>query len=171
VADGASNRGGGEVRDVTVRDAALEDLEIVARWIGTAEECRLWAGPAVSFPIEPRNLAVEIGFGDADDVLLADGAGTAGFGQLVWRADGRAHLARVIVRPDARGRGLGRVLVRALVERAAARGARRATLNVYPQNEAALRLYEAAGFTASHRQGEPACPHGALYMTLALESV
>jgi [ribosomal protein S18]-alanine N-acetyltransferase len=171
VAGVADKIGGGEVDDLTVRDATLEDLEKVAHWVGTADECRLWAGPAVSFPIEPRNFAVEIGFGDADAVALADGAGTAGFGQLVWRADGRAHLARIIVRPDARGRGLGRVLVSALVERAASRGARRATLNVYPQNEAAVRLYEAAGFTARHRQGEPACPHGALSMSMALESV
>ena len=53
----------------------------------------------------------------------------------------------MIVRPDARGRGLGHVLVRALLERAAADGARDAsTLNVYAANAAAVRLYEAAGF-------------------------
>jgi ribosomal protein S18 acetylase RimI-like enzyme len=152
---------------VTVREATLQDLDVVASWIGRADECRLWAGPAVSFPVEPGVLASEIGFAEAEDLALADETGTAGFGQLVWRPDGRAHLARVIVRPDARGRGYGSVLVRALVERATARGARLATLNVYPENGAALRLYEAAGFRVATTPGEYACPHGALTMTLA----
>jgi [ribosomal protein S18]-alanine N-acetyltransferase len=155
----------GEEGDVTVLDATLRDLEVVASWVDTADECRLWAGPAVSFPIEPGTLAGEIGFADEDNLVLADGAGTAGFGQLVWRPGGRAHLARVIVRPDARGRGYGRVLVSALVERAASRGARLATLNVYSENQAARRLYESAGFTASRMPGAGECPQGALYMT------
>jgi ribosomal-protein-alanine N-acetyltransferase len=152
----------------TVREATLRDVEVVASWLETAEECRLWAGPAVSFPLEPGVLALEIGFADAQNLALADEAGTAGFGQLVWRSGGRAHLARVIVRPDARGRGLGRVLVRALLERAWSRGARLATLNVYAENAAARRLYEAAGFSVADRPGGHACPHRALYMTLGL---
>jgi [ribosomal protein S18]-alanine N-acetyltransferase len=153
-----------------VRDATLHDLEVVASWIRSADECRLWAGPAVSFPFEPGALALEIGFVEADDLALADEAGTAGFGQLVWRPGGRAHLARVIVRPDARGRGYGRALVSALIERAASRRARLATLNVYAENLAARRLYEAAGFTVALAPGEQACPHGSLPMTLALAS-
>ena len=165
MADGAS-----EQRGVTVRDATLGDLEAIASWVGTADECRLWAGPAVSFPLEPGALALEIGFADAQNLALADGAGTAGFGQLVWRSGARAHLARVIVRPDARGRGLGRMLVGALLERAASRCARLATLNVYAENAAARQLYEAAGFAVASEPAEHACPHGALSMTLALAS-
>jgi ribosomal protein S18 acetylase RimI-like enzyme len=163
-----SSDGASEHRGVSVRDATLGDLEAVATWVGTADECRLWAGPSVSFPLEPGALALEIGFADAQNLALADEAGTAGFGQLVWRSGARAHLARVVVRPDARGRGLGRVLVRALLERAASRCARQATLNVYADNVAARQLYEAAGFTVVPASGEHACPHGALSMTLAL---
>ncbi len=113
-------------------------------------------------------LAFEIGFVEADDLALADEAGTAGFGQVVWHPGDRAHLARVIVRPDARGRGFGRALVRALLERAASRGARLATLNVYTENEAARRLYEAAGFTVAAAPDGHDGPRGALYMKLAL---
>jgi [ribosomal protein S18]-alanine N-acetyltransferase len=163
LADDAGAQGG-----LTVRDATLRDLDVVASWIGTEDECRLWAGPAVSFPFEPGALAREIGFSEAEDLALADEAGTAGFGQLVWRTGDRAHLARVVVRPDARGRGYGRVLVRALLECAMSRGARLATLNVYVGNGAARRLYEVAGFTDATVPGGHACPHGALYMTLKL---
>ena len=86
----------------------------------TEEECRLWAGPAVSFPLLPDRLEREIGFPEAENLALSDEAGVAGFGQVVPKAGGRAHLARVIVRPDARGRGLGHAIVRALVARASA---------------------------------------------------
>jgi [ribosomal protein S18]-alanine N-acetyltransferase len=151
-----------------VRVATPDDLRVVATWVETADACRLWAGPAVSFPIEPGVLALEIGFAEAEDLALADEAGTAGFGQLVWHPGGRAHLARLIVRPETRGRGYGGVLVRALLERAASRGAGIATLNVYPQNSAARRLYEAAGFAVSDGPGGQASPHGALHLTLRL---
>ena len=160
--------GASEQSAATVRDATLRDLEAVASWVGTADECRLWAGPVVSFPVEPGVLALEIGFADAQNLALADEAGTAGFGQLVWRSGARAHVARVIVRPDARGLGLGRVLVRALLDRARSRGARLATLNVYAENAAARRLYEEAGFSVTDQPGGHACPHGALSMELAL---
>lgn len=53
--------------------------------------------------------------------------------------DGDAEAA-VIVRDDFHGRGLGRALVAALVDRAAAGGYRRLLLHVLPENEAMVRL-------------------------------
>src|SRR5437868_10898086 len=47
--------------------------------------------------------------------------------------------------PRRRGRGLGRLLMTALLERARACGLRRLTLEVLAQNTAARRLYEGAG--------------------------
>jgi ribosomal-protein-alanine N-acetyltransferase len=154
--------------DLTARDATLADLEVVASWVSTEEECRLWAGPAVSFPLLLARLEREIGFAEAENLALRDEAGAAGFGQVVLKAGGRAHLARVIVRPDARGRGLGHTIVRALVERA--RGeARMISLNVYAFNATALRVYEAAGFrVAPWPEDDGAAPPGVLHLTLDL---
>jgi ribosomal-protein-alanine N-acetyltransferase len=154
--------------DLTVRDATLADLEVVASWVSTEEECRLWAGPAVSFPLLPARLEREIGFPEAENLALFDEAGAAGFGQVVPKTGGRAHLARVIVRPDARGRSLGHRIVRALVERA--RGEARAiSLNVYASNATALRVYEAAGFrVAPWPEDDGAAPPGVLHLTLDL---
>ncbi len=154
--------------DLTVRDATLADLEVVASWVRTEEECRLWAGPAVSFPLLSGRLEREIGFTEAENLALCDEAGAAGFGQVVPKAGGRAHLARVIVRPDARGRGLGHAIVRALVERARS-GARVVSLNVYASNATALRVYEAAGFrVAPWPEDDGAAPPGVLHLTLGL---
>ena len=57
-----------------------------------------------------------------------------------------ADLHRVIVRPDARGQGIGASLVRAGIDWAGAVGARRMLLEVRPDNEAAVALYRRLGF-------------------------
>ncbi len=59
-----------------------------------------------------------------------------------------ADLDRVIVRPGARGRGLGEALVRAGLAWASAQGAARVLLEVERTNATARRLYERCGFAA-----------------------
>ncbi|MFD8719373.1 GNAT family N-acetyltransferase [Streptomyces sp. NPDC059629] len=50
------------------------------------------------------------------------------------------------VTEEVRGRGVGRILIRAAVEEARRRGARRLTLRVLGHNTPARKLYEAEGF-------------------------
>jgi ribosomal protein S18 acetylase RimI-like enzyme len=60
-----------------------------------------------------------------------------------------AHVLQVqglAVAEEARGRGVGRVLIRAAVEEARRHGARRLTLRVLGHNTPARKLYEAEGF-------------------------
>ncbi len=57
-----------------------------------------------------------------------------------------ADLLRVIVRPEARGQGIGASLVRAGLEWAAAVGAQRMLLEVRPDNDPAVALYRRLGF-------------------------
>ncbi|MEV8539572.1 GNAT family N-acetyltransferase [Streptomyces sp. NPDC051572] len=60
-----------------------------------------------------------------------------------------AHVRQIqglAVADEARGHGVGRALVRAAVEEARRRGARRLTLRVLGHNAPARRLYEAEGF-------------------------
>lgn len=78
---------------------------------------------------------------DADDRLLGY-AGLAGPGE----AGGDADVATVAVLPDARGRGLGRTLLRALLAEAARRQAGAVLLEVRDDNEAARALYASEGF-------------------------
>jgi [ribosomal protein S18]-alanine N-acetyltransferase len=152
-----------------VRDATLADLEVVASWVRTADDCRMWAGPAVSFPLRLDRLAAEIGFAEAENLVLGDEAAPDAFGQVAPKDGGRGHLARVIVRPDARGRGLGCAIVSALVERASAQGVRVASLNVYATNTAARHVYEVAGFVAAPwPEDDGTAPPGVLHLRLAL---
>ncbi|QOV38832.1 GNAT family N-acetyltransferase [Streptomyces ferrugineus] len=60
-----------------------------------------------------------------------------------------AHVRQIqglAVADEARGRGVGRALIRAAVEEARRRGARRLTLRVLGHNTPARKLYESEGF-------------------------
>jgi GNAT superfamily N-acetyltransferase len=56
------------------------------------------------------------------------------------------HIWDIVVRPEARGRGVGRTLIAAAEQWARDRGYWLLTLNVFVENRAALRLYEELGF-------------------------
>ncbi|MCA0295903.1 MAG: GNAT family N-acetyltransferase [Actinobacteria bacterium] len=62
------------------------------------------------------------------------------------RVEESADLLRVLVRPDARGRGIGASLVRAGLDWAAAVGAHQMLLEVSPENESAVGLYRRLEF-------------------------
>jgi ribosomal-protein-alanine N-acetyltransferase len=63
-----------------------------------------------------------------------------------------AQIVTVGVRPDVRRRGVGRMLVRALIEEARRRGADEVLLEVRVDNEPARTLYATEGFTELGRR-------------------
>ena len=85
--------------------------------------------------------------GFADVVLVADVAGVAA-GYITGRldADASASIGLIGVGAQARGHGVGTVLVQALLAWAESQGARRATVVTQGRNVVAQRLYQGAGF-------------------------
>lgn len=81
----------------------------------------------------------------------------------VWTGADDCWLEDLYVDDEARGTGLGRALVTAAAERAAARGCRRMELDVNEQNTAALAFYEQVGFTT-----EPKPPGRTLFISRKL---
>ncbi len=77
--------------------------------------------------------------------VLQDGADVIGHG-ILSAAAGEAHLLNLCVARDQQGRGLGRLLVEWMVERARLRQATVIFLEVRPSNRAACQLYESIGF-------------------------
>ena len=97
------------------------------------------------------------------------GAAAAGVAQLryrpgFWLSGPDCLLEDLFVDASARGAGLGRALVQATLDRARARGCRRAELDVNERNDGAVALYESFGFSAA------ANPYGGrdLYMRVHL---
>jgi [ribosomal protein S18]-alanine N-acetyltransferase len=78
-------------------------------------------------------------------VARTSGCRVAGFCAF-WRVADQIHINNLAVRPEMRSRGVGRILLRRALEEAERLGAVHATLEVRRSNEAARRLYEAAGF-------------------------
>ena len=67
-------------------------------------------------------------------------------------AAGEAHILNLCTAPEAQGRGLGRLLLRRLLELARGRGAQRVFLEVRPSNSPAIALYHAEGFNEIGRR-------------------
>ncbi|WP_312709913.1 ribosomal protein S18-alanine N-acetyltransferase [Stenotrophomonas sp.] len=74
-----------------------------------------------------------------------------GYGVLSLAAD-EAHVLNICIDPLVQSRGLGRQLLRALIEMARNRGAQRVFLEVRPSNTPALRLYHSEGFNEIGRR-------------------
>lgn len=71
---------------------------------------------------------------------------------LMSIAAGEAHVLNVCVAPEMQGRGLGRRLLRALLQIARGQGAARVFLEVRPSNAAAIALYHDEGFNEIGRR-------------------
>jgi GNAT superfamily N-acetyltransferase len=161
--------------DVPVTDApqtwiaGLDEAPTAARLLC---EFRDWWGSSEPSDEDMLASVLRVMAGGDGEYLLgasdADGA-PAGVAQIrfrwsVWKTAPDCWLEDLYVRETARRAGLGRALVEAAVARARERGCRRIELDVNEQNEVALALYTACGFTL-----EPKPPGRTLFIGRALD--
>jgi ribosomal protein S18 acetylase RimI-like enzyme len=131
-----------ELRGFDVGKAA-----VVAGWATSAREVSLLSG-RTQFPF-PAELARSWAK-PADDVrcyLYYVSGEPVGYGEL-WLDDeeDEVELARIIVRPGSRGRGIGTAFVKALLGPALEAGYSDVFLRVRPDNDVAIRTYRRVGF-------------------------
>jgi ribosomal-protein-alanine N-acetyltransferase len=69
-----------------------------------------------------------------------------------WAIVDEAHISTIAVHPDWRGRGLGAMVLAALIDTAILRGAAEVTLEVRVSNEIAQNLYRRYGFVEVGRR-------------------
>ncbi len=133
------------VDDLELRPFLPDQAELVSSWAPTEREVWTWVSRR-TVPVPPdaiRGWAAEEG---SLTYLVHEGDEPVAFGQI-WLDDDEedAELARLLVAPDHRGRGVGRRMVAAMTEVARQHKAHVA-MRVAPGNESALRAYAAAGF-------------------------
>ncbi len=133
--------------EYSLQPATLVDLETVLTWVTTAAALQMWAGPKVTFPPLLEQTWLEIGASEKNTFALLDAnEHVCGFGQLLLREPGCVHLARIIVSPAERGKGLGRLLVTELIRAGSElHHPLMFTLNVYKDN-APVRFVHFPGF-------------------------
>ena len=97
----------------------------------------------------------EVAAGRSRVALASAGGLLAGVGRWSWYASPavavNADVRQVMVHPEARGQGLARALVAALVDDAGEHGVETLTLDVRGNNHAAMALYETFGFQVAGR--------------------
>jgi RimJ/RimL family protein N-acetyltransferase len=127
---------------------------VIARWPRSNGEA-FWLAPRTPPPITADKIVNWAAPGRQQLVLFEIGpapdaeAQPVAYGELnVLNIEAAEYwLGHLIVDPLRRGQGLGAVLTRLLVQRATTTlGARRISLVVFPENKAAVRCYQQAGF-------------------------
>ena len=141
---------------IEIRDARKDEFDEVG-------DIRVGAYVADGF-LSPQSTYAprlrELGADGLDHVLVAVRPNGSSRGQIIgtvmlqgWPQGGEilagpdeAEIRALAVSPDARGTGVGRALLAAVIERAASEGIRNLVLLTQPEMEAAHHLYDQAGF-------------------------
>jgi RimJ/RimL family protein N-acetyltransferase len=146
------------VTHLALREFRPSDADTVVAWLRGPDEALAVAGSGAPWPYPARAL------------VSADAAPGCHPRVLTWRHDSGAvlghvavvrvgpdagRLARVVLAPHLRGRGLSGSFLALAVAEARALGIHELALFVVPGNEPALRAYAAAGF----RRTEPDVDH------------
>lgn len=124
-----------------------EHLDILKGWISNQSEAYYWGGPGFRYPFTDDTFLEDIRWKKMPSCsLISEDGNLLGFGQY-YENQGRCHLARLIVSPDHRGRGLGRFLISELIDA----GLRDLALDecslfVIRSNERAMKCYKSLNF-------------------------
>lgn len=122
---------------MTVRELGWPDLPAVEALEGELFPADAW--PSASWWAElaarPRR----------EYVVALEGAGVLGYAGLDHGGEA-SDIMTIAVAPAAQGRGIGRILLQELEERAVSRGAEVVLLEVRADNAAALALYLSSGY-------------------------
>lgn len=149
---------------IMLRPATIDDLSLIASWIGTPQDCTFWAGSAMPYPLRLETLPAELKFSPNTSYCMELDGSVAAFGQLAQRTDGRGHLSRIIVSPHLRGKSLGRKLILELLALATEKGFDPVGLYVAPENDVAVALYSSLGFLRADRPDCIAASPGSCYL-------
>jgi len=160
---------------VLVRPARIEDVDACVTVLAeVAREGLIATEPPVDVAERAAKAREAIDADGPDGLFVLDHEGqvVGVVGVASTGAPGVLSLG-MMIRPSWRGRGGGRALLQAAVRHARMYGAHKLELEVWPDNERAIRLYKSAGFEVegtrrSHYRRRDGSLRSALLMALLL---
>ncbi len=136
----------------SLHEPCLAEAESPAHWRAARTLVEEYAA-SLDFALDFQGFGQEIEslpaiYGPPDGCLLLALDGDVPAGCVAFRklGEGVCEMKRLYVRPAHRDRGIGRVLVGAIVDRARRRGYQRMRLDTVPTMKAAKALYASVGF-------------------------
>jgi ribosomal protein S18 acetylase RimI-like enzyme len=144
---------------MVVVPSSLTHVEQLKGWFPDRESAYFWCGPGLRVPFTDQTFLDDTHWERMPAYSLLDDQGQlSGFGQYYEKL-GRCHLARLVIAPASRCRGLGRQFIARLMSIGRADlGVGECSLFVVNYNLRALRCYTALGFEkADHPPGHAVC--------------
>lgn len=135
------------IEELSLTAATEDHARTLLTWFDNLHDMTYWGGPGMVFPISCENFISLIRLHDLASFSLIDEDGSLhAFGQFYQRV-GKNHFGRLVVSPDSRGLGVGKVLVNGLIDKAKTQqGMADSSLFVMADNTPAIALYQALGF-------------------------
>ena len=124
-------------------------------WFSCEQELKDWAGPNFRYPYNFASFSSDLNFNSFKAFSLVDDKfRLLAFGQYYLRLN-RCHLARLVVSPNYRGKGIAKELMMRLSELGTAElKVNACSLFVLKHNKSAIKAYEKFGFSESHYPDE-----------------
>jgi len=132
--------------------ADLKTVISVISWIPDAKSCLSWAGPRVRFLLELEQLYRDIESYKTPTYSLENAKKLLPLNQIRLFKIKREHSARIVVNPSSRGKGIGRLFRKELINEAGRPDCRTISLNVDKDNLIAINLYKKLGFVVPPKQ-------------------
>ena len=146
--------------------ATESDIKSLMSWFPTERSIDIWGGPRFRYPFTPQTFQEDVHWRDMDTYsLVGSSLEMLAFGQFYER-HGRINLARLVVSPDRRGQGVGKQLVRLLMEQGRKNIPRHEySLYVYRDNHVAKACYAGLGFEENEYPEDDEMADTCIYMT------
>jgi len=143
--------------EMNIVKAELEHARDLMGWFPDKESVIRWGSPYMRYPLHWESFLEDMYWGRMSSrVALEEDGSLLGFGQFYLKL-GRCHLARLVVNPDIRGRGLGKKFIAALMKHGSEHlGTGEFSLYVMTENKPAFNCYRSLGFNlAPYPHGDP----------------
>ena len=147
--------------------AATEaDIDRLMSWFPTKQSIDIWGGPNFRYPFTPDTFHEDVRWKEMGSYCLVDSRDDMlAFGQFYERHS-RINLARLVVSPQQRGKGLGKQLVSLLLDRGPTSfPLKEFSLYVYEDNHPAMACYAGLGFAEHAYPDDDEMPDNCIYMT------